>query len=100
MTHFEARMRVHLSRNRWYFKRNTQIPNGDAPGSLISAAATLGALKGIENGRSTAVKNMAEGWVCVRTEGQVAYKIKNGICRMMHLRRRFILPQTLDLLSH
>jgi hypothetical protein len=76
MTHFEARMRVHLSRNSWYFKRNTQIPNGDAPDSLISAAATLGALRDIENGRSTAVKNMAERRVYVRTEGQVAYKIR------------------------
>lgn len=37
--------------------------NGDALDSLISAAGTLRALRDIENDRSTAVKNMAEGWV-------------------------------------
>jgi hypothetical protein len=37
--------------------------NGDALDSLIAAVATLKALRDIENGRNTAVKNMAEGWV-------------------------------------
>ena len=37
--------------------------NGDAIDSLIAAAATLKALRDIENGRKTALKNMAEGWV-------------------------------------
>lgn len=40
-----------------------QNQNGDALDSLIAAAATLKALRDIENGRNTAVKNMAEGWV-------------------------------------
>ena len=35
--------------------------NGDALDSIIIAAATLRALRDIENGRSTTVKNMAEG---------------------------------------
>jgi len=39
--------------------------NGDALDSLISAAAILRALRDIENGRSTAVQNMAEEWVYV-----------------------------------
>jgi hypothetical protein len=40
-----------------------QNQNGDAIDSLIAAAATIKALRDIENGRNTAVKNMAEGWV-------------------------------------
>jgi hypothetical protein len=58
-------MKEHLSRTHWNFKRNSQ---------LTSAAATIRALREIENGRSTAVKNTAEGWVYIWTEGQGAYK--------------------------
>jgi hypothetical protein len=39
--------------------------NGEALGSLCSAAATLSALRDSENNRSMAEKNMAKGWVYV-----------------------------------